>query len=879
MRRRFPVVPLIAIALAALMVPAYAADPPPPEVPDTLKAYSITPPGQDGTITAAEAVSMDYGPHYDDQLDMYAALIDDDDVTEAEMTDYFHTMQFGPDGAIERTYQPTAGVTVYRDESFGVPHIYADSMDLAAFALGYVAAEDRLFQMDAFRHAARGTLAAFVGAGNNDANLKSDIETRREGYTEAEINKMFGQLDDKFGPVGEKLQSGLQRYTDGVNAYIDEVNGDPTKAPVEYAATNNPPATDPEAWTVQDTLFIVVLQLRVFGETAGTELKNAAVLQQLRKRNGKQAGTKLFKELLFQNDPKSPTTIAQQDRDFSTQKLGKVDPRSVAIPDGAVNIATKVAARDAVRWDVLKSLGFRKQVSNALVVSGDKSATGNPLLSGGPQVGHAIPSFFLDVDVHAPGVDFRGPAVPGTNALIPLGRGADYAWTLTTGYSDAVDTRAELLCKPKGGKPKLTSNGYMFRGKCRKMTSRTETFASNPQPTDPGPPREDEERTFYRTKHGPVFQRATVDGKPVAFVKQRFFWKKEIDSLPSFYKWNARVDSIADFKKAAAKFTMSFNAFYADSKHIGYFHVGEYPVRPKGMSQTLPTWGTGQWEWKGRRPYRLQPKIVDPDQGWLSNWNNKPARHWNNQDGFKWGRIQRMRLLSDQMHDLLDHGKADLSDIADVLRTAATQDARGVYLAPAMVRLTQPRNGGIVEGADHADAVDLVREWHQQGAHRSNKNHDDAMDEGPVLPLFDRWYNRLVHRIFDDEVGQQGFELLDSVDAPIVNYHPSSGGGFWFDFSSYLRNIFDRRTRRRRFAHNPCDDTKTKKKETCVHQVRGALRDAIKALKQDQGDDMSQWSQPAENIDFSEQGLGSASIPWQNRGSENHLVEVLSNLP
>ncbi|MEA2462103.1 MAG: hypothetical protein QOH90_2280, partial [Actinomycetota bacterium] len=630
------------------------------------------------------------------------------------------------------------------------------------------------------------------------------------------------------------------------------------------------------SWTVEDTLFIVVLQLRVFGETAGTEFGNAALLKQLQHRDGKKQGLNYFNDLLFKNDPKSPTTINPADGDFHSQKLGKVNPRSIAIPDDAKKVAEKVAALDAARWAVLRSLGFRKQMSNALLVSAEKSATGHPLLSGGPQVGHAIPSFFLDVDVHAPGVDFRGPAVPGTNALIPLGRGTDYAWTLTTGYSDAVDTRAELLCDPKGKKPTVDSEGYMFKGKCRTMTKRDETFDINPQPTDPGPPRDSETHTFYRTVHGPVFERAKVNGKPVAFVKHRFFWKKEIDSLPSFYDWNTGVDSIADFKKAASKFTMSFNSFYVDSEHIGYFHVGQYPQRPKGMSSKLPTWGTGQWEWKGRRPYRLQPHIVDPGQGWASNWNNKPARHWNNEDGFKWGRIQRMQLLSDQMHNLLDHGKATLSDIADVLRTVATQDARGVYLAPSMLRMAKMKGAGL----DYNDALKTVRAWHNSGAHRLNQDGDETMDEGKALAIFDAWYRELTLRVFFDELGQDGFDIMDSLDAPIVNFHPKSGGGFWFDFSSYLRNLFDARTRNARFSRNYCDDKRTgRKKESCAKQVRDSLKEALAGLKASQGDDMDSWTVPAENIEFSKQGYGSATIPWQNRGSENHLVEVLSDAP
>jgi acyl-homoserine lactone acylase PvdQ len=871
MRRQISLFLLMSIVMAAFVSPAQAQDPAPPEVTDTLRAYNITPPGQEGNVTTDEVVTDDFGPHYQDQLGMYAALVDDENVTDDELENYFHTMQFGPaPGDVDSTYNPTEGVSVFRDASFGVPHIYADSMEKASFGLGYVAAEDRLFQMDVFRHAARGTLAAFVGPGDNDANLKMDIDTRREGYTPEEITNMYNSMDERYGDVGKTLQDGLAQYAAGVNAFIDEVKSDPSRMPAEYPATNNPPPVHPEEWTPEDTLFIVVLQLRVFGETAGTELKNAALLTHLQKRMGKKQGKALFNDLLFQNDPKSPTTLNPKDADFRTQRTGKVDPKSIAVPDAAVKVGEEVAARDAVRWGVLESLGFRKQMSNALLVSGEKSATGNPLLTGGPQVGHSVPSFFLDVDVHAPGVDFRGPAVPGTNALIPLGRGADYAWTLTTGYSDAVDTRAEKLCDPEGGKAKLDSTGYIFRGKCKKMNERTETFDINPQPSEPGPPRESEEHTFYRTQHGPVFERAKVNGKPVAFVKERFFWKKEVGSLPSFYKWNTGIETVEDFKAAAKGFTMSFNSFYADSEHIGYFHVGQYPLRRKGMSLTLPTWGTGKWEWRGRRAYKLQPKIVDPGQGWLSNWNNKPARHWNNQDGFKWGSIQRMKLLSDKMHKLLDNGKAELADLANVLGRAATQDARGVYLAPRMVALAK--------GTGSDSLLKYVSDWVKAGAHRSNTDHDENMDAGTALAFFDAWYDGFVHRVFDDELGEKGYELLAAVDAPTVNYHPASGGGFFFDFSSYLRNLLERKSRARAFHRNVCDVKGTKKKESCRDQLLVALRQAKESLKSKQGSDISKWTVPAENMSFSKQGYGDVDpIPWQNRGTENHLVEVLTD--
>ena len=843
-----------------------------PKTPDHLRAFSIVAPGQEGNVTAEDLLMQDNGPHYDDQLEMYASLVDDDDVTEEELSKYFHSMQFGPGAEIESEYSPTDGVTVYRD-TFGIPHIYADNLNTASFALGYVSAEDRMFEMDAFRHAARGTLAEFVGPGDNDANLKMDIDTRREGYTDAEVQKMYDALDDKFGAAGKTVQEGLKHYVDGVNAKIAEIRADPAQCDAAYQATGNacPPA--PEDWEILDTLHLVVLQLRVFGETAGGELGQAAMYSHLKKALGKTLGPKVYNDLATQNDPNAATSIQPDEAQYPSQRLGRVNWRSVAIPDNAERVAQDQQKAARNRAEVLSSIGFPTgPMSNALLVAGTESTTGNPLQIGAPQVGHAVPAFFMDIDVHAPGVDFRGPAVPGASALVPLGRGADYAWSLTTGYSDAVDTRVELLCDPKGGKATTESNGYMFKGKCLEMSSREEVFVAKPTPVDPGPPRE-ETRTFYRTKHGPVFGRGTAKGKPVAFTKQRFFWKKEIDSVPQFYKWNTQISDIEDFAAAAADFTMSFNAFYADSDDIGYFHVGYYPRRARGVHPSLPTWGTGRWEWQGRLPFAEQPQVINPEQGWVANWNNKPTKRWNNFDGLKFGSVHRVELLQDQMHRLLDgDGKAILSDLVDVIRIAATQDARGRYLGPKMVKATQ----AALAGGDVKDleALEAVKEWVSTGAHRKNKDRDEVMDQSAALVLFDEWYKTLVHAIFDDEIGAANYDLIP---APLTNYNPSGGGGFWFDFSSYLENLF-RKSSRAAYARNYCDDMTTRKAESCAQQIARSFSAALAKVRKDQGEDMSAWEKPAENIVFAEFGAGSVPpIPWQNRGTHNQIVEVLSD--
>ncbi|HWC14763.1 MAG TPA: penicillin acylase family protein [Actinomycetota bacterium] len=858
-------VAILLLCVTAALVPAQVgAQPGPPPVPDTMEAYSIVPPGQEGNVTATEAASGNYGEHFTDQLDLYAKLIETDDVTDGTIGGYFHTMQFGPE-VIEEDYSPTEGVTVYRDD-FGIPHIYAENFNAASFALGYTTAEDRLWEMDVFRHAARGELSTLVGPDY----LEMDIVSRREGYTEEEVQKMYEDFDEKFGALGKKIQDGLKAYADGVNKYISELRTNPAQCPAEYQALGNPcPEPEPGNWTPTDTLFVAVLQLRVFGETAGAELDNAGLYAHLKKKLGPKVGPKVYEDLLRRNDPRSPTTIPASQGRFPSQSLGRTSAKSFAVPDGAVKLARESRAESAMYKEFLDGMGFRAPASNALLVAAKESKSGNPLQIGAPQVGYAVPSFFWEVDVHISGEDeahFRGPAVPGASALVPLGRGPDYAWSLTTGYSDAVDTKVEKLCAPEGEEVSEDSNHYLFKGECKEMESRTETFIVKPSAGSAGAP-SFEQRTFYRTVHGPVFARGKVRGKPVAFVKQRFFWKRELDSIPQFYKWNVEVDSIRDFKAAASKFTMSFNTFYADHKDIGYFHLGFYPKRPKGYHPSLPTWGTGRWEWGGRIPFRRHPKTVNPDQGWVANWNNKPSKGWDNYDGIKWGPIHRVQLLQDQMRRYTaGTKKARLSDLVDVIRVAATQDARVVYLGPKMVRKAARAAGS---DEKRKQAVDLVRAWIKSGGHRQNLNWrdgDDQEDNGAAAAIFDAWYRNLVHVIFDDEIGPEDYDLVPT---------PISGTSMWHDFSSFIANVFNVKARRA-LARNYCDVITTGKTESCGMQVVAALDAALKELESDQGADMAKWTTDAWWIKFASLGLGSADpIPWQNRGTHNHVVEIL----
>jgi acyl-homoserine lactone acylase PvdQ len=206
--------------------------------------------------------------------------------------------------------------------------------------------------------------------------------------------------------------------------------------------------------------------------------------------------------------------------------------------------------------------------------------------------------------------------------------------------------------------------------------------------------------------------------------------------------------------------------------------------------------------------------------------------------------------------------KARLSDLVDVIRQAATRDARAVYLGPKMLNATKGSTGG---DAKKAQAVDLVRKWIRAGAHRRNTDGDENEDNGPAAAIFDAWYTDLVHKIFDDEIGADAYDLVPT---------PITDGDMWNDFSSFVVNLFSRKASRT-YARPYCDNMTTPAKESCKAQVVQSLDDALAQLTTDQGEDPTAWTTAAWLSTFSSLGLSDAlEMPWQNRGTHNHVVEI-----
>jgi acyl-homoserine lactone acylase PvdQ len=420
---------------------------------------NVLPPGENGLANAADLARFEAAgarpAHSDDQLPLYRDLLSGyGSLDQAGVDRYYKDASFGvrPED-VERTYSPRSDVTIVRDR-YGVPHVYGATRVGAEFGLGYATAEDRLFFLDVFRHLGRAQLSSFVGGAPANRQLDQQIWNVAP-YTEADLQRQVDQRPPGYAAEADILRSDLDNYVAGINQYIAEARLDPTKLPAEYPAIGQPQG--PADWRPTDVVATAGVVGSIFGAGGGRELPSALVLELAQKRFGRARGRRVWQDFRSAEDPEAPTTVIG--RRFPYEVPPK-HPRGVALPDPGSVTDLKTLDPSTTKSQAPRAM------SNALLVSGKLSRSGHPIAVFGPQTAYFAPEILMEQDVHAPSLDARGVAFPGTNLYVQLGRGRDYAWSATSAGQDITDTFAARLCEPGGGAPSIRSGGYLFHGRC-----------------------------------------------------------------------------------------------------------------------------------------------------------------------------------------------------------------------------------------------------------------------------------------------------------------------------------------------------------------------------------------------------------------------------
>src|SRR5436190_2121206 len=543
---------------------------------------NVLPPGQNGFDNALDLAAFETTakrpPHSDEQLPLYRDLLTAyPTLSDAGVDRFFKDASFGmKPGDVERTYSPRSDVTIERDD-YGVPHIYGSTRAGAEFGIGYATAEDRLFFLDVFRHLGRAQLSSFAGGAPANRQLDEQIWNVAP-YTEADLQRQIDQRPPQYAAKAALLKSDLDNNVAGINQYIAEARLDPTKMPAEYAAIGRPQG--PDVWKGTDVVATADVVGAIFGAGGGRELPSALVLEQAQKRFGKNAGRRVWQDFREANDPEAPTTVK---RSFPYEPAPKHSV-GVAMPDPGSVTDLHLADPSTTKS---QASSFPKAMSNALLVSGRLSRSGRPIAVFGPQTAYFAPEILMEQDVHAPTLDARGVAFPGTNLYVQLGHGRDYAWSATSAGQDITDTFAVPLCD---------KTHYRFRVQCLPIETLKRTNSWQPNVADQTPAGT-ETITTERTKLGIVTARAKIRGKPVIYTRLRTTYGHETDSGLGFSYFNdpGKVHDARSFQQAASLIGYTFNWFYVDSRKIAYFNSGYNPVRAPRTDTDLPVMASREW--------------------------------------------------------------------------------------------------------------------------------------------------------------------------------------------------------------------------------------------------------------------------------------------
>lgn len=635
-------------------------------------------------------------------------------------------------------------VKIYRDE-FGVPHIFARTNRGLFEAYGYAVAQDRLWQLELNRRASRGRLAEIFGA----PALNSDLFIRTTGYTDAE-------LDAQFASLTAEEQEIFDAYAGGINRYLSEVvAADPSKLPFEFYALGFSPAP----WTVRDSVAFGVFMVRRFGEIGGREGFNQLVLSDLVAAHGPVAGYGVFNDLRWLDDPEAPVTVptsgAIGKRQKSHDSLNPAQQQNLTGAAGAskqgaskTSAPKKAAPNQDEALKYWESIGVPTRLgSYAWAVSPAKSANGNAMLYGGPQMGFSAPEVLHDVQLNGGrGFNVTGMAFAGVPAVL-IGHNENIAWTSTTATGDNLDHYVETLCDFAG-----PNTGYIHNGGCLPLEVRVETInvAGGAPVALP----------VARTLHGPVVtEPIPVPGGAVVLSQKRAHWQREMESVHAFIGFD-RARDLKRFEEAVEQIPTSHNFIYADQKgNIAYWQAGQVPLRPAGFDPRLPLPGDGSAEWPGG--LLPIPKSINPRQGYLANWNNKPSVGYDNADNLILGKQNRLRDITDR----LASGRISLADMRDIPKDIARVKGLGRearFLRPHLLAALNavppthplaPQARAVVEAWDGNAFADAVTSTN--------------LNAGEVI--FFAWLERAMVNTFSDELGARLGEatpntLLHSLD-------------------------------------------------------------------------------------------------------------------
>jgi penicillin amidase len=611
----------------------------------------------------------------------------------------------------------SAPVDIVRDRE-GVPHIFAKTADDLYMALGFVHAQDRLWQMELQRRTGQGRLSEIFG----ERTFGADVFLR--------TLDLYGHAERSLARLPAAATKALEAYARGVNAYIARPLGllEP-RLPPEFLLLRH----QPEPWRPADSTVIVKLMALTLSMNINQEILRLSLAAQgltsaeigdLMPLDAADAPPHLpeIAELYPLNQP-ARRAVAP------TRRAGSADPHDGPIGD---------LAGDPLAHPVGDLVGTG--ASNNWVVSGARTRSGKPLLANDPHLHLEAPAiwYLAHLALERPGAEAAnavGASLPGV-PLIVLGRGDHLAWGFTNTGADVEDIFIEKV-NPDNPREYLASEGWLpfsvdeMRIAVKGAGVRTV------------------ERR--RTRHGPVlpgFYR-NLDRLLAANHVAALKWTAltDDDTTVAAGLFDPDMTSVADYMNRMRLFVVPMQSMVvADTAgHIGLIAPGRVPVRSPANQVAgrapVPGWDDA-YDWKGYLKFDELPREDSPNIGAIGTANARIVDRdyprlltYDWESPFRQERIKQLVFDAASKHDLASMRAAQ----TDVLSLAVAK------LQPLMIAAAQ------AERSVDPAILDQLTLW------------DARMQADRPEPLiFTAWLREAVRAIYRDDLGDAFERYFDS---------------------------------------------------------------------------------------------------------------------
>ena len=468
-----------------------------------------------------------------------------------------------------------AETKILRD-SLGVPYIEARSDSDAYFALGFVHAQDRLFQMEMYRRLGEGKLSEVFG----EKTLRIDELFRTLRFTE-----MADSLYDHSSMTTKRI---LRWYSSGVNAYISGAK----MLPAEFSMLK----IQPDPWTPKDCLIVA----RLMSWELNISWWTKPVFGELYDKLGPAKAALLIPLFSGSSGAKVSSTYSRSMATFASTFMG-VNSEAMELIDG-------VGSPDCYG-------------SNNWTIAPSRTSSGSAILCNDPHLAFSEPAKWYFVSINSPSLNVMGVTLPGTPGIV-IGRNSNIAWGMTNVMSDDSDF---YIMVPDSS----DSSMYWYDGKLVPYQTTTDTievkgsspFVFTRRMTVQGPVVSDVLAKSYALSQ---LKSAQIGRQGVIALRWAAYWPS--DETKSIFLLNT-ARSFDEFINALKYFgSPAQNFVYADTKgNIGYKAAGNLPLRNYPMP-FLPQYGnSSKYVWQSFIPFDALPQSYNPPSEFLATANNRTA--------------------------------------------------------------------------------------------------------------------------------------------------------------------------------------------------------------------------------------------------------------